>query len=329
MLRHMKTFAVTLLFGLLLASTLDAAPIVIRFSHVVSDNTPKGQMALKFKQLVAERMKDQFVVEVYPSSTLFDDDQIFEALLLDDVQMGAPSMSKFSVYTQKLQVFDLPFLFQDMGAVDRFQKSPEGQNLLTSFVDRGLVGLGYLHNGLKQMSATKKLVEPADAAGLKFRIQNSDVLKAQFQAIGAEPIPKPFSQVYSLLSTGVLDGQENTWSNINSKKFYEVQPYITESNHGLIDYMVVTSVNFWESLTDKEKEGLQKALDESIAYGNELAGKQVSGARQKVVDSKKAEIIQLSAGQRAKWVEAMRPVWKQFEKDLGKELIDKAYQSNK
>ncbi|MCB2173991.1 TRAP transporter substrate-binding protein [bacterium] len=328
MFRFVSAVILSVCCLVLMTLSVQAAPIIIRFSHVVGDDTPKGQAALKFKSIVEERLKDRFVVEVYPNSTLFDDDQIFEALLLDDAQMAAPSLSKFTIYTKALQVFDLPFLFQDMAAVERFQKSPEGQALLTSFTHRGLIGLGYLHNGLKQMSANKKLSVPEDAAGLKFRIQPSEVLSAQFAAVGAEGVPKSFSQVYSLLSTGVLDGQENTWSNIYSKEFHTVQTHITESNHGLIDYMVVTSVNFWEGLSAEEQQQLQAALDEAITYANDLAGKIQQDSRQQVLDAGEAEVIQLSRNERTRWVEAMRPVWKQFEDGIGKELIDTAYSAN-
>jgi C4-dicarboxylate-binding protein DctP len=315
-----------LLFGA--ASIGQAAPTVIRFSHVVSNETPKGQAALKLKSIVAERMWGRFEVEIYPNSTLFDDDQVFEALLLNDVQMAAPSLSKFSLFTKKLQVFDLPFLFLDMSAVDRFQASLEGQALLGSLRDRGLIGLGYLHNGMKQLSANRKISVPGDAAGLKFRIQPSDVLEAQFAAIGAEAVQKPFSQVYSLLSAGVVDGQENTWSNILSKKFHTVQTHITESNHGVIDYMVVTSVNFWESLSPEDQRDLRTAVNDALAFANELADNSQKDSRQKVLDSGEAEVVQLSGDERTRWVEAMRPVWKQFEDGIGKELIDTAYSAN-
>ncbi len=328
MVRVIQMFAVMVCGVFMLAASLQAAPIVIRFAHVVGDDTPKGQAALKFKSLVEERLSDRFVVEVYPNSTLFDDDQVFEALLLDDVQMAAPSLSKFTIYTKSLQLFDLPFLFQDMTAVDRFQRSPEGQALLLSFTHRGLVGLGYLHNGLKQLSANKKLSVPEDAAGLKFRIQPSEVLRAQFATVGAEGVPKPFSQVYSQLAAKVLDGQENTWSNIYSQKFHTVQTHITESNHGLLDYMVVTSVNFWESLSTEEQRRLKEVLDEAIAYGNDLAATIEQGDRQKVVESGAAQVVQLSRDERARWVDAMRPVWRQFEGDIGRELIEQAFNAN-
>ena len=309
-------------------SSVSGAPIVINFSHVVDDNTPKGQMAIKFKELVAERLKGKVVVKVFPKARLFGDEQLFEALLLDDVQIGAPSLATFDKYTPKLQLFDLPFLFENIEAVDRFQKGPVGQALLSSFTERGILGLGYLHNGMKQFSAKKELRVPEDAAGLKFRIQFSGVISAQFKAMGAIPFPAPFGQTFALLDTGVVDGQENTWSNIYSKKFHTVQPFITESNHGVLDYMVITSVEFWEGLPEDIRSEVKKAIDEAIVFGNEKAQQQSVGDRKKIEDSKAAKILVLSKEERQKWVEKMRPVWRDFEKVLGKDVIDNAYRSN-
>jgi C4-dicarboxylate-binding protein DctP len=330
MFRKITTLAATVALSAFLAggSALASDPIVIKFSHVVAENTPKGQMANKFKDLIAERLGGKIVVEVFPNSQLFGDNKVLEAMLLGDVQMGAPALSKFTRYTAQLQLFDLPFLFKDMAAVEKFQKSEKGQELLDSLQKKGLVGLGYLHNGLKQLSSSKPLKVPADADGLKFRIMSSDVLAAQFQAVNATPLKKPFSEVFTLLQTKAIDGQENTWSNIYSKKFFEVQPYITESNHGLLDYMVVTSKEFWMSIPDADRAVVKKALDEAIAFGNEVAAKKDNGDRQKIVDSKRSEIITLSDAERSQWVEAMKPVWEEFEKEIGKDMIDAAYQSN-
>ncbi len=186
--------AVAVAASVMMASVVaQAAPIKIKFSHVVSENTPKGQMALKFKQLAEERLAGKVVVEVFPSSQLFGDGKVLEAMLLGDVQIAAPSLSKFNKYTKKLQVYDLPFLFKDMNAVAKFQSGPAGQKLLNSMTSKGLKGLGYLHNGLKQLSASKELRAPSNAAGLKFRIQASDVIAAQFEAVKATPLKKPFS----------------------------------------------------------------------------------------------------------------------------------------
>ena len=305
-----------------------AAPITIKFSHVVAENTPKGVAANKFRDLVAERMGDKVVVEVFPSSQLFNDDQVLQAMLLGDVQIGAPALSKFGRYTKQLDLYDLPFLFKDMAAVEKFQKSDKGMELLKSLESKGFVGLGYLHNGLKQLSASKPLRVPADAAGQKFRIMSSDVLAAQFQAVDAIPLKKPFSEVFTLLQTRAIDGQENTWSNIFSQKFHEVQPYITESNHGVLDYMVITSAEFWNGLPDDIRTEVKKALDEAIAYGNQIAAQKDTEDRQKIVESKRSEILQLTPEERAQWVEAMKPVWKQFEHEIGKDMIDAAYASN-
>jgi C4-dicarboxylate-binding protein DctP len=329
MFRKISTvLAVTAVSTMLAVSTAMSAPITIKFAHVVAENTPKGQAANKFRDLIAERMGDKVVVEVFPSSQLFGDDAVLEAMLLGDVQLAAPSLSKFTRYTESLQIFDLPFLFKDMAAAEKFQQSEAGQKLLSSMEKRGLLGLGYIHNGLKQLSASKPLRVPADADGLKFRIQASDVLAAQFEALGAVPLKKPFSEVFTLLQTRAIDGQENTWSNIYSQKFFEVQPYITESNHGLIDYLVVTSAEFWNGLPDDLRPEIKKALDEAIAFGNQVAAEKDLGDRQKIVDSKRSEIITLSPEERAQWVEVMKPVWKQFEEAIGKDLIDAAYASN-
>ncbi len=313
---------------LVTAAWASAAPIVIKFSHVVAENTPKGKMANKFKELVDQRLAGKVTVEVFPNSQLFGDDNVLEAMLLGDVQMAAPALSKFEKYTTSLQIFDLPFLFKDMAAVERFQNSEDGQKMLSSMKKKGLIGLGYLHNGLKQLSSNDPLRVPADAKNKKFRIMTSDVLAAQFEAVDAMPLKKPFSEVFTLLQTRAIDGQENTWSNIYSKKFYEVQPYITESNHGVLDYLVVTSTEFWMGLPDDIRAEVKKALDEAIAYGNSVSEKKAVEDRQKIIDSKRSEIIQLTEDQRKQWVAAMKPVWAKFEDEIGKEYIEAAEASN-
>ena len=323
------------LVGLMMAITFiasvtvaTAAPIVIKFSHVVAENTPKGQMANKFAELVERDLAGKVKVEVFPSSQLFGDNKVLEAMILGDVQLAAPSLSKFKKYTKSLQIFDLPFLFKNMAAVEKFQQGPVGQKLLMATKKKGLIGLGYLHNGLKQLSASEPLRVPADAKGKKFRIMSSDVLAAQFQAVGAMPLKKPFSEVFTLLQTKAIDGQENSWSNIYSKKFYEVQPYITESNHGVLDYFVITSAEFWMGLPDDIRTVLKKDLDEAIAFGNQVAAEKAVSDRQKIIDSKRSTIIELTPAERQQWVDAMKPVWKQFEDQIGKEYIEAAVQAN-
>ena len=317
--------AVTLVFT---ATVSMAAPIVIKFSHVVAENTPKGQMANKFKELIDQRLDGKVVVEVFPNSQLFGDNKVLEAMLLGDVHLAAPSLSKFNKYTPALQIFDLPFLFKDMAAVEKFQKGPAGQEMLMSMKGKGLIGLGYLHNGMKQLSASDPLTVPADAKKKKFRIMSSDVLAAQFEALEAIPLKKPFSEVFTLLQTKAIDGQENTWSNIYSKKFFEVQPYITESNHGVLDYLVVTSVEFWMGLPDGLRTEIKKALDDAIAFGNKVSEDKAIDDRQKIIDSGRSKVITLSDADRQKWVDVMKPVWKQFEGKIGKKYVDAAIASN-
>lgn len=306
------------------------APIVIKFSHVVAEQTPKGQGALKFKELAEKKLPGKVQVQVFPSSQLFGDAKELEALLLGDVQFIAPSLSKFDRYTKKIQVFDLPFLFDDIEAVDRFQSGPQGKALLEAMKGRGLLGLGYWHNGMKQLSTNKdKLVRPDDVKGLKFRIQASDVLEAQFRALGANPQKMAFAEVYQALQTGVVDGQENTWSNIYSQKFHEVQKTIAETNHGVIDYMVVTNVKWWEGLPADVRKGLTEAMTEATAHANKLALDINETDRKKIAEAGKAKIQKLSKDDVAAWRKAMEPVWKKFEGDIGRDLIDGALKSNK
>ncbi|MBX3654886.1 MAG: TRAP transporter substrate-binding protein [Ramlibacter sp.] len=309
--------------------TAQAAPIIVKYSHVVADQTPKGQAALKFKELAEKKLAGKVEVQVFPNSQLFGDGKEMEALALGDVQIIAPSLSKFSKYTKKLQVFDLPFLFDDIQAVDRFQSSKEGQDMLSSMKGKGIVGLGYLHNGMKQLSSNKPMPTPADAKGLKFRIQSSDVLEAQFKAVGANPQKLAFSEVYQALQTGVVDGQENTWSNIYSKKFHEVQKYIMNSNHGVIDYMVVANGKWWDSLPADVRKGLSEAMKESIAFGNKVATEEDDEFKAKVIADNKAKVLPLSKENTMAWRAAMKPVWKQFEGEIGADLIKAAEKANK
>ena len=306
------------------------APIVVKFSHVVAEQTPKGLGALKFKEVAEKKLPGKVSVQVFPSSQLFGDAKELEALLLGDVQFIAPSLSKFDRYTKKIQVFDLPFLFDDIQAVDRFQDGPQGQALLESMVARGLRGLGYWHNGMKQLSTNKdKLTRPEDVKGLKFRIQASDVLEAQFRALGANPQKMAFSEVYQALQTGVVDGQENTWSNIYSQKFHEVQKTIAETNHGVIDYMVVTNAKWWDGLPADVRKGLSEAMAEATAHSNKLALDINETDRKKIADAGKAKIQKLSKEDVAAWRKTMEPVWKKFEGDIGADLINAALKSNK
>ncbi|MFO1037650.1 MAG: TRAP transporter substrate-binding protein [Geminicoccaceae bacterium] len=305
-----------------------AQQIVIKFSHVVADNTPKGQGALLFKKLAEERLPGRVSVEVYPNSSLFGDAKELEALALGDVQLLAPSLSKFDRYTKKLAVFDLPFLFDDIAAVDRFQHSEPGVQLLSSMDDVGFKGLGYWHNGLKQLSANKALRMPEDARGLKFRIQASDVLQAQFEALGANPQKMAFAEVYQALQVGTVDGQENTWSNIYSQKYFEVQKYITASNHGLLDYLFMTSTEFWNGLPDDVRTTLEGVAAEATDHVNKVANDLNEGDRKKIAEAGTSEIIELTPEERQTWRTAMRPVWEKFQDQIGADLIQAAEQSN-
>ncbi len=289
------------------------APILIKFSHVVADSTPKGQGALLFKKLVEQRLAGQVRVEVYPNSTLYGDADELEALRNDEVQLLAPSLAKFERYTQQLQVFDLPFLFDDLEAVNRFQKRAKGRQLLRSMEAQNIVGLAYWHNGMKQLSATKPLLLPSDAAGLSFRIQPSKVLEAQFAQVGAKTQKLPFAEVFEALRSGRVQGAENPWSNIYSKRLDSVQPYIIETNHGVLDYMLVSNPRFWYGMPHRFRVQLEGIIDEVSYAVNRQAEAANQADRQRIEAAANSRPIILDAAQRDAWRQAMRPVWRQFE----------------
>jgi len=307
----------------------DPGEIVIKFSHVTnSDKHPKGIAASLLESRVNSEMNGKACMQVFPNSTLYDDDKVLEAMLNGDVQMAAPSLSKFEKFTKKFRIFDLPFLFEDVNAVDRFQNSPAGEKLKSSMKRRGLLGLTYWHNGMKQLSANKPLINPEDARGLKFRVMASDVLVSQFEQLGANPQKMSFKEVYGGLQTKVVDGQENSWSNIYGKKFFEVQDGITASNHGILDYLVVTSDEWWEELPADIRGQLSQILKEVTDARNSESAKVNAEAMQRIKDAG-GVVRTLTPEQREAWVEAMKPVWKKFEGDIGSDLIDAAVASNK
>ncbi|AVO36991.1 DctP family TRAP transporter solute-binding subunit [Pukyongiella litopenaei] len=306
----------------------DDGEIVVKFAHVTNtDKHPKGIAAALLESRVNDEMNGKMCIEVYPNSTLYNDDKVLEAMLQGDVQLAAPSLSKFEKFTKQFRLFDLPFMFKNIEAVDAFQASDAGQAMKDSMQRRGLQGLAFWHNGMKQMSANKPLISPSDANGLKFRVQSSDVLVAQMEAIGGSPQKMAFSEVYGALQQGVVDGQENTWSNIYGKKFFEVQDGITETNHGIIDYLVVTSVDWLDSLDAETRDQFLTILAEVTEARNKESHSVNQSARQAILDAG-GTIRELDADQRQAWVDTMKPVWDQFAGDVGQDKIDAAQSIN-
>jgi C4-dicarboxylate-binding protein DctP len=306
----------------------DPGEMHIKFSHVTNAvKHPKGIAAALVAERVNKEMNGVACMTVYPNSSLYNDDKAMEALLNNDIQLAAPSLSKFEQFTKVFRIFDLPFLFNDVNAVDRFQNSPAGQKMKDSMKRRGLQGLAFWHNGMKQMSASKPLVKPEDAAGLKFRVQQSDVLVAQFQQLKANPQKMAFSEVYGALQTKVVDGQENTWSNIYGRKFFEVQDGVTETNHGIIDYLVVTGSKWWGGLKPDVRNKLATIIREVTEARNKESSAVNEAARQNILKAG-GTIRKLTPEQRAAWVAAMKPVWKKFEDGIGDDMIKAALASN-
>ncbi len=318
--------AASALFSVFAAQAAD--PILIKFSHITADSTPKGQGALMFKKLVEERLADQVEVQVYANSSLYGDGKEMEALLLNQVQMLAPAPSKLEQYTKQLQLFDMMFLFDDMAAAQRFQQSEQGKSMLKSMEDKGITGLAYWLNGMRQFTANKPLREPSDARGLKFRVQPSDLQAAQYTALRAVPRKMAFAEIYQGLQTGVVNAQDNPWSNIYSQKYYEVQQYMTESNHGIGNYLLITNTQFWNGLPAPVRTELEQIIDEVTTEVNRQAEALNDKAKQNIIDTGKSEILVLTEEQRSAWRDAVRPAWKKFEAEIGPDLIKAAEAAN-
>lgn len=311
---------ITLLIGQIAAA---ADPIVIKFSHVVAPDTPKGKAAEQFAKLAAERTKGAVKVEVYPNSQLYKDKEELEALQLGAIQMLAPSLAKFGpLGVREFEAFDLPYLFDDYADLHKVTQGPVGKMLLAKLDAKGITGLTYWDNGFKQMSANKPLRTPGDAKGLKLRIQSSKVLDAQMRALGALPQVMAFSEVYQALQTGVVDGTENPVSNLYTQKMHEVQKYLTLSNHGYLGYAVIVNKKFWDGLPAEIRTALESAIKDATVFANDIAKKENDDALEKVKAAKTTEIIMLTDEQKKAWKKALSPVHKEVEERIGKELID-------
>jgi C4-dicarboxylate-binding protein DctP len=305
------------------AAVMAQAPIVIKFSHVVAPNTPKGKGAEKFKELAEKYTNGKVKVEVYPNSTLYKDKEELEALQLGAVQMLAPSNSKFGpMGIKEFEVFDLPFIIPNLNALRKVTEGPIGEKMLKQLEPKGMIGLAYWDNGFKQMSANKALRVPEDYKGLKFRIQSSKVLEAQFRALGATPQVMAFSEVYQALQTGVVDGQENTPSNMYTQKMHEVQKYTTLTNHGYIGYVVVVNKKFWDDLPGDIRTNLTKAMKEATTYANTTSAQENDEALEDIKKSGKTQLITPTAAEMAAMRKAMEPIYEDMGKRVGKQLID-------
>lgn len=320
-------FGLTLLAGSSLAA-LAQAPIVIKFSHVVAPDTPKGKGSDKFKELAEKYTGGKVKVEVYPNSQLYKDKEELEALQLGAVQMLAPSLAKFGpLGAKEFEVFDLPFLFKDRAALQKVTTGPVGKALFDKLTDKGITGLAYWDNGFKIFSANKPIRTPDDMLGLKVRIQSSKVLEAQMKAVGSIPQVMAFSEVYQALQTGVVDGQENTASNMFTQKMHEVQKHTILTDHGYIGYAVIVNKKFWDGLPADIRAPLDKAMAEATAYANDISQKENDEALEDMRKSGKTQIYKPTDAERAQWFKAMQPVHKEVAGRVGKDTIEAVYKA--
>ncbi len=307
--------AAVCLVGWIAAAAAD--PIVIRFSHVVAEDTPKGRGALLFKERAEARLPGQVRVDISPEARKFNDSEVVLALLFGDVEMAAPSFAKLTTLNKALRIFDLPFVFPDIAAFRRFQQSTAGRELLGGKLPAGIRGLAYWDNGMRVMTATRPVRAPEDADGLVFRIEPSIVLQTQYARIGAIPQPMPFGRLFNAVRDGIIDAQENTWSNIASKNIQRMHPFVTELDHSVLGYMVITSDAFWSGLPAEIRVVLTEVMAEVSAEVAIIADAYAQRTRQQVLATEGVTAIEPTAAEMAAWRDAWCPLWDMFEDDIG------------
>ena len=321
-----KLSALALAVGVLASPMVMASEIVIKFSHVVAQDTPKGKAAEHFKKLAEERTKGKVKVQVYPNSQLYKDKEELEALQLGAVQMLAPSLAKFGpLGVKEFEVFDLPYIFDDYKDLHKVTEGPVGKQLLGKLQTKGITGLAFWDNGFKAFSANKPLKAPADFKGLKMRIQSSKVLEEEVRALGALPQVMAFSEVYQALQTGVVDGTENPISNFYTQKMHEVQKHLTLSNHGYLGYAVIVNKKFWDGLPAYVRTTLEGAMADATKYANQIAEQQNLRDLESVKKSGKTTIYTPTPAEKAALKAALVPVHKKMEGRIGADLIQSIY----
>ena len=317
-----RSFLAIFLMSVVASNAWAQSPIVIKFSHVVAKDTPKGKAAEKFKELAEAATKGRVKIEVYANSTLYKDKEELEALQLGAVQMLAPSMAKFGpLGVKEFELFDLPYLFTDLQSLERVTNGPVGREMLKRLETKGLIGLSFWDNGFKIMSSNRSMHVPTDLKGLKLRIQASKVLDEQMRVLGANPQVMAFSEVYQALQTGVVDGVENVPSNLYTQKMHEVQKHMTVTNHGYIGYAVVVNKKFWEKLPADVRSQLDGAMREATEYANKIAQQENEAALESIRKSGKTTVYMPTEAEKAEWRKVMLPVHKTIEERIGKDLI--------
>jgi len=317
----------SLVFALIASSVmagnaLAQAPIVIKFSHVVASDTPKGKAAERFKELAEKGTKGRVKVELYPNSTLYKDKEELEALQLGAVQMLAPSLAKFGpLGVKEFELFDLPYIFPGKDVLYRVTEGPIGKSLLSKLDSKGIVGLAFWDNGFKVMSSNKPIHLPTDLRGQKLRIQSSKVLDAQMRALGANPQVLAFSEVYQALQTGVVDGTENPPSNLYTQKMHEVQKHVTVTQHGYLGYAVIVNKKFWDGLPADIRSELDSAMKQATKYANAIAQQENDNSLEAVKKSGKSIVYVPTDAEKLEWRKALLPAQKEMESRIGKDLI--------
>jgi C4-dicarboxylate-binding protein DctP len=331
MIRFLLT-RLTLLAVILLGHSSAAQadpPIIIRFSHVVKADTPKGKAARKFADLAKERTNGRVIVQVYDNASLYKDKDEMEAVQLGSVEMLAPSLAKFGqLGLHDFEVFDLPYIFRNREGLQTITQGPIGAQLLRQLEERGIKGLAYWDNGFKVFSANTPIRLPSDLKGKRMRVQPSKVIETQMTTLGSEALPLSYSDAYRALKTGLADGTENPPSNLYSEKMHEVQPYVTVTNHGYLGYAVIVNKRFWESLPRDIRETLEKCIQEATKENNDESERLNEQALVNIQNASASSVIYPTPEELQEWRKALEPVYEKMQGRINKDLINNIRRAN-
>ncbi|MCS0789250.1 DctP family TRAP transporter solute-binding subunit [Cytobacillus firmus] len=299
--------------------------ITIKIAHVVAENTPKHQGALKMKEVIEKESDGKIKVQVYPNSSLFGDKDEYQNLVANNVQFILPDMSKLVGNDPGFNIPAMPFLFESDEAANAFWDGEKGQEIFKRLEKDGVLGKAMWPNGAKHMTNDKKAIKkPEDLDGMKIRTQGGQLLEEIYAELGAGSASIPFGELYTALQQGTVDGQENTFSNIESKKFDEVQKYMTIMGHTRVDYSLLTNTKFWDSLNDETKAIVQKGVDEGTKLARESAKKLNDDALAKLKENGQVEINELSDAEIEEFKKTLEPIYNEWAEKIGKDIIEDA-----
>ncbi len=313
-----------LVCALFLAVTVHTARAekVIKVGHATPTTDAMHLAWSFFKEKVEARSNGSLKVEIYPNAALGNDRELFEAVMMGDLTCCSGSSSPLAAFVPDLFILDVPFTFGTRADVWTALDGPLGQALDNKMAAKGIVNLGYWENGFRNITNNKRAIHTAkDLEGIKLRTMENPIHMAAWKALGANPTPMSFGELFTALQQGTVDGQENPYALIYNSKFFEVQKYISDTHHIFTAYIPVMNKEFLDDLTDEEKEIVLTAAKEMRDYQRKIATELDEKSKEKILASG-IEMTEITPEERASFRIAIEPALKMAEERVSPEVVD-------